>query len=250
MSKNIIIVGYPKSGTTWLTRLVADLLQCPLKGNWGFDDPGQVIIEGLDRQSDFACYKSHHSYNEIFKTSEQPVYKIIYLIRDPRDIVISGANFFGHAYNVTGLKAIQSKIINSFKANTKNKKQMIQAVLEGNASINPWCRLSWQEHYQPYHNQEILFIRYEKLVVQAKAECHKILDYLSIQKPEIEILKAIEQQSFKNKKGRATENEDRFEYLLLRKGSYGYWKKEFSEEEKKMFIDSFKQDKLFKKFYL
>ena len=30
--KKIIIVGYPKSGNTWLTRLTADLVGCPVEG--------------------------------------------------------------------------------------------------------------------------------------------------------------------------------------------------------------------------
>ena len=194
ISKNIVIVGYPKSGTTWLTRLVADLLNCPLKGNWGFSDPDQAIIEGIDRQSGFACYKSHHSYDQIFNASKKSVYKIIYLIRDPRDIVISGTSFFGYNYNSTGLKSITGKIISIFNAKIINKKQMIKATLEGNESFNKWCSQSWREHYKPYLNQDVLFIQYEKLVDQPLAECIKILDYLSLQNQNENILQVIDRR--------------------------------------------------------
>ena len=62
--KKIIVVGYPKSGCTWATRLVAELVGCPVAGFWQ-SDKKEIAIEGEDRVSDFRCYKSHHQLAEL-----------------------------------------------------------------------------------------------------------------------------------------------------------------------------------------
>jgi len=250
MSKNIVIIGYPKSGTTWLTRLVADLLQCPLKGNWGFMDPDQPIIERLNRPADFACYKSHHTYEKIFDASEKSIYKIIYIFRDPRDIVISGANFFGQDYNIVGLRAFKKRLFNSLKNKSDSRKQIINAVLNGDELLDQWFSSSWTEHYQAYNNKNVLFVQYETLIDSPINQCTKILDYLSVQKTNDSIIKSIERQSFKNKKSQAAKIKDRFENHLLNRGSYGYWQNEFSLKEKKLFVELLGEDQLFKKRYL
>ncbi len=65
--KKVIIVGYPKSGNTWITRLTAELLNCPVKGFLYEKDNNEIAIEGLNRTSIYECYKSHHQYNELLE---------------------------------------------------------------------------------------------------------------------------------------------------------------------------------------
>lgn len=64
--KKIIIAGYPKSGNTWLTRLVAEIVGCPVTG-FLYSQHFEIAKEGGDRKSEFECFKSHHKYYELKK---------------------------------------------------------------------------------------------------------------------------------------------------------------------------------------
>jgi hypothetical protein len=90
---DVIIVGYPKSGNTWVTRLVAELIGCPVVGFLDYDDQPEIAREGLNRRSDYQCFKSHHQLHELCDIDTNTK-KIIYVVRDPRDVCISGAHYF------------------------------------------------------------------------------------------------------------------------------------------------------------
>lgn len=95
--KNVIIVGYPKSGNTWITRLTAELIGCPVSGFWNEPDNQEIAVEGQSRNSEFRCFKSHHPLSELsntFDTKDHKKNHIIYVIRDPRDVSVSGAHYF------------------------------------------------------------------------------------------------------------------------------------------------------------
>src|SRR6056297_564086 len=97
-SRQIVIAsGYPKSGNTWLTRLTAQLIGCPVKGFWTQPQNKDHAIEGTERVSEYRCFKSHHTYQsleESFTTFGNRTEKVIYIVRDPRDVAISATFFF------------------------------------------------------------------------------------------------------------------------------------------------------------
>ncbi|MEP3300408.1 MAG: hypothetical protein ABJO05_00390, partial [Roseibium sp.] len=79
----IVVVGYPKSGNTWLTRLIADTLNCPSKGYAGIANNHDIALEGEDRTSNRFLLKSHHVH-ATWDRVRHPRVKMISIVRDPR----------------------------------------------------------------------------------------------------------------------------------------------------------------------
>lgn len=81
MTLNIYVVEHPRSGATWLQRLLSDILRAPLYpgvGVTGEYEP-QYWGEG-EPLKDYAIYKSH---------SRQRQGATIFVYRDPRDVFVS-----------------------------------------------------------------------------------------------------------------------------------------------------------------
>ena len=237
--KNIVIVGYPKSGTTWASSLVAELIECPLVGDWGFDHITADFKEGQNRITDYKCYKSHHTYDTIAEASSQPIHKIIYIIRDARDIVISGAHYFNFLpkpfsflrdVQWGSLGKLARNLSSRFVSQNGKKQQMIDAVLYGNASVNQWLESKWSDHYKSYHTAEVTIIRYEDLLKDTEASCRAICKALNIEISQEHLTQSIHNQSFAHKKKQVVAQEHQYLNKLIRTGKSGNWKTEFSAE--------------------
>ncbi len=239
MVKKIIITGYPKSGNTWLARLTAELSDSPVRG-FLYSDHKEIAVEGEERKGDFEIYKSHHQWNELTENDQESA-KIIYIIRDPRDVAISGRTYFKKAgdffklKNARNLKGIQrfnrsfkgrlNKMVRQLTGNWLINKRMNQAVLYGNPIVHHWCRISWREHLAPYLKEpSVLKIQYESLLDNPELEGKRIVQFLGIGKKENEIRKSIENQSFKKVKEKAIKNNDLGKAKFLRAGKNEQWK--------------------------
>lgn len=218
--RNIVIVGYPKSGTTWLSRLVAELVKCPLLGNWGFNDVNENLIEGDERQSDFQCYKSHHMYDDLFVAWDLKPHKIIYIARDPRDVVVSGAFFFSSGNR---LKAIMDRSLNL------SQKEMTNAIINGSGKMNKWLETPWETHVLDYYQKgDVHFLRYEDLIGEPERVCNEISEFIGVKITDKAINGALEKQSFANRRQLALQSDDKRNIKLLRKGESGEWEHKLS----------------------
>lgn len=194
MSQKIIIAGYPKSGNTCLTRLVAEIVQCPVKG-FLYSNHNEIVKEGENRISNYECYKSHHKFHELKKFDRKNSI-LIYIIRDPRDISLSGRNYFDFKFDERIPKLIFKYSIlrinfrRFFRQNYINNK-MNKAILYGDKDLS-WCYSPWITHVKTYLNQSnVLVIKYEDLKKHTLPECERIINHLIISRSTEELKEAI-----------------------------------------------------------
>ncbi len=242
-TKNIVVVGYPKSGCTWLARLIAELLDCSVGGLWDAARKG-LPVKGVHRVSEFRCFKSHEQLHELERTTAGE--RLIYIIRDPRDIAVAGADQLHIArweslmkplIRILGDQNAARKFSQRFFSSEKYRlRRMCRAVLYGCARVHLFCRVPWKAHYLPYHQRGVLFVRYEDLHASPIEECVRILSFLEMPRDFGAIEQAIEKQSRPNRRSRFHESGEAREEKLLGRGAPGEWKQKLSASQKKLFL--------------
>lgn len=145
MHDDVYIVEFPKSGVTWLSFLLASI-QNSIDG---FDveltfynhhkyviDVHQLRGSSINRKNSVTYIKSHSHFNPFY-------YFVIYLVRNPFDVMVSYYNF-----------SCSKGYTESFDLFLKSPKT---GVLAWKRHINSWC-------YKKVDAQRIHFLRYEDLI--------------------------------------------------------------------------------------
>ena len=88
---DIFLVSYPRSGNTWIRFLLGTLIT-EKKIDWenmelGIPDIYRNTNKKLLKYNRPRFIKSHHSFDERYS-------KVVYLVRDVRDVIISYYNFY------------------------------------------------------------------------------------------------------------------------------------------------------------
>ena len=215
----IWLSSYPKSGNTWVRLFLDNLLSPDKEFNINHNLIGQFplrnhflnLSDNINDQDEFAknCVKAQQKLNldnslKIFKThnafwnwgggehtftNEENTLGVIYIVRDPRNIITSVLNYFHKKNYYEALKFMK-----------ENK------VLGGDeAEIGlPTIIGSWSNHYKSWKKfkKNFLIIKYENLLKDPLTEFSKIINYLEtitdLRFENKNILKAIEECKFDN----------------------------------------------------
>ncbi|MBC6404872.1 MAG: sulfotransferase domain-containing protein [Rhodospirillales bacterium] len=217
-TKFIIVSGYPKSGNTWCTRLVAEAIGCPSRGYLGrrlYRGKRDITTEGLDRVSDFAVWKSHHEY--LWIREVHPRVSVLHIVRDPRDVAVSGALFF----TVDEYNQFYGTDVNCFEA-------MVRTVCDG--GINN-CKRPWAQWVRPYLEGKTLTVRYEDLLDDPLRELQRIMLAWGISRSETALHAAIEKQSFATTLKQAKASGKSSKIKIVRNGQTGDFRKYLTAEQ-------------------
>ena len=196
----------------------------------------QYWIEAQNRikmDGDFVIYKTHSMNANIYDNDLQKNFQYtdknitlayIYIVRDPRDVVISYSNFLGKDVDST---------INS----VLNKNKILKA---GNIA-QPIS--SWDNHFLSWYNFNTvprLIIKFEDLLLKRKKSINRIFKFLEndlkfkFQNRDTKINNIIESTQFKNFQSK--EEDEGFDEAsehskFFRKGLMGEWKKNLSKSQ-------------------
>jgi hypothetical protein len=173
---DIFVVGFPKSGNTWVQYLLAGLL-CGLDAKRCSDVLIQEIVPDI---YDRAGYR-RHTQPMFFKSHDLPrpdYRRVIYLLRDGRDAMVS----YFHHYNAL------------FPG-------MDFATLVRTAPDLP---ARWHEHVEAWlanpHGAELLIVKYEELLRDPVAQLRRICTFANIEADDARLVHASNAASFANMK--------------------------------------------------
>jgi hypothetical protein len=227
----IWLASYPKSGNTLVRSILTSLI---------FTDDGIVDFKKLHRISNFIAgpffekfttdfnnisemskywikvqeklnqnkklkfFKTHNSFCTIKGnafTNDKNTIGTIYIVRDPRDIIISASKYY-------------KKTIEETKVNMFNKEMTLVNTYK-NKPISTFLG-SWSDHYNSWvkeKNKNILLIKYENLISKKEEEIKRIINFINrfakLDVNEKKIKNCIDSSSFENMK--KMENEGFFE---------------------------------------
>lgn len=244
----VFVIGYPKSGNTWLARLCADALDSPMVGG---DNP----IDQADRKQtytgEFVIYKSHYS------EQSKPDYitgssKIVYIVRDFRDVLVSGffhdhrrtsedkytienplniyTRSFHRYYFGRQIKRMinrwQGKEITVLKNKIEKSISIVKYFVFGEKRPIALSVGNWSDHVNYWTRfPNVCVIKYEDLLADTHTTIRNAFSKVGIDCSARRLVEAIERQAFNSRKKEFEEKGDPINYKFMRKGVAGDWKR-------------------------
>ena len=251
----IWIASYPKSGNTWVRSFLSDYLN---KNKTDFNFSMLKKINSFPRRELYDNLKiNYNKFSEIFSnwinmqsyinlkdetvylkthnamctinghpfTNKNNTLGVIYLVRDPRDVILSYSNHLNKTIKETCLLMTDKSSREVIKYDGKD----VENSLLG----------SWSEHYKSWKNFNLkkkIIIKYEDLISNPNKYFSKIVTYLNevdgIEINEKMINKSIENTNFKKLQNLEKQFgfNERGHGFFFRKGKSGNWKNELDKK--------------------
>jgi len=204
MKKIFWVASYPKSGNTWIRAILSSLFFTKdgkfnlnlLKNIPNFDNPDKyefvrtsniddfnrlhelAVIskywieaqKNVEVSGNFSFFKTHSgnvTLNKLQYTNALNVLGFIYIVRDPRDVVVSYSKHFNKGIDET-IKSITSKICITWSGLPKNKPY-------------PILLSSWDIHYKTWETLNVpkLVIKYETLLKETRKTLNQIVNFFT-----------------------------------------------------------------------
>ncbi|XP_031240046.1 bile salt sulfotransferase 1 isoform X1 [Mastomys coucha] len=238
--EDLFILSYPKSGTNWLIVIVC-LIQTkgdpkwiqsvPIwdRSPWIESDVGYTEVINKEGPRLMSSHLPIHLFPKTFFSSKA---KVIYIIRDPRDVLVSGY-FFWRKTNLI--------------KNPDSLGTYFEWFLKGNVLFG-----SWFEHIRGWLSMRewdnFLVLYYEDMKKDTKGTIKKICEFLGKKLEEDELDLVLKYSSFQAMKENkmstfsfVTEDVVTNGLKLMRKGITGDWKNHFTVAQAEIFDKVFQE---------
>lgn len=232
MAKKIAVVGYPRSGNTWMSWLLGDAYNSSVGG---YKNARPLATEGQERTGMHPVMQLHlrpvyEDVGEVLPNAYGlcvPRYEgnpqIVYVVRDPRDVAVSAAHYW----------------------KMRDVEEAVEAMGKGLEPLK--AQKAWQVNTARWLDCPVpkVLVRYEDLHEYGIAELLRVLDELGNKYNEDRIEEVWERQSFATKRaqikvdGSGRMYGKTIQLHHMRKGVPGSWKETFSPELVKKARDYF-----------
>ena len=212
--------SYPKSGNTWIRAIITSLIysedgifnfnllkkvgQFPRRDHFkelvdDFTDLNNLskywitAQEKINSDGKLRIFKTHngnYNFSENDFTNKKNTLGVIYIVRDPRNIISSLSNHYQHDFKFsTDFLLNEKSFLSNKDPNYKTEENII--TLLG----------SWKNHYNSWKiTSNLLLIRYEDLILDVKSQVNRLSNFLKkfayFYTNEIKINNIIETTSF------------------------------------------------------
>lgn len=217
---DVFIVSFPKSGNTWTRFLIANLLHPQEQVDFGNID--RLIPESEDttrnelkRLPHPRIMKSHEYFDPRFR-------KVIYIVRDPRDVAVSQFHFYRKRQRTTDDYPIEKFVTRFVAGDTSDYGSWGDNVA------------SWLVSRQ--NSSAFLLLRYEDMVAHTVLELTRVAEFLGVSASPERLAQAVERSSAeqmrklegKNATASVTKN-TRQDIPFVRAAGSGGWRQSLPE---------------------